>query len=159
MTLLEAFKCCSIENLDEEELIFDCDYYAYDEDHDKYDLFVHNLKELSMDETFEKYNSLELSDEVKESLKSDGGEDYYDEDIRPLIVGAAWLTYNDVELPVEDDDALVVEEVYNYEIICAKADLNIQVELDLDMSQIKDESGYLDVPLASLKCSDYKTIC
>ena len=134
MTLLEAFKCCSIENLDTTELIYDCDYNAYEEDHEVYELFMHNLKCLAIDELFAEIGKIELTDDVKKDLVDTGGEEHYGEDILSYIVGAAWLTYNDVKLPVEWDDALVVEDVYEYEIICSKADLNIHAKMDLDMS-------------------------
>lgn len=111
MTLLEALKHCSIENLDTTELIYDGDDWMVD-------YFFANIKALFSPEDYKLMETTELDDTLIEEIKTNGEEIIEDNILYNIIAAGlmASIQVNYAELDEEDLDRLYWDEA-NYEVV------------------------------------------
>lgn len=138
MTLIEALKQFSIENLDTEELLIDCQYRYTDSDKELYDRFIHNLRWVCYDEEdYNKLCNLEMTPEFMNKLKENDTDEIWEGHINQTILDAAWLTYNDYdyeECKANDDYDDLYEDCHNYEFCFGDFDLTYEYECDVDLT-------------------------
>jgi len=111
MTLLEALKHCSVENLDTNELIYDGDDWMVD-------YFFANIKALFSPEDYKLMETTELDDNLIEEIKTNSAE-IIEDNILYNIIAAGLMANAQViyaELDEEDLDRLYWDEA-NYEVI------------------------------------------
>lgn len=111
MTLLEALKHCSVENLDTNELIYDGDDWMVD-------YFFANIKALFSPEDYKLMETTELDDKLIEEIKTNS-EEIIEDNILYNIIAASLMAnaqVNYAELDEEDLDRLYWDEA-NYEVV------------------------------------------
>ena len=107
MTLQQALENFSVENLDTEEILFDCDYRNDSGDQELHDKLMHNIKELSYDEeSFNELCNIEMTPEFLDKLKNNDTDDIWDDHINQTLLDAAWLVYEEIDYAERkaDDD-------------------------------------------------------
>jgi len=138
MKLIEAFEYFSVTNIDDDEIIFDCDFRNDSGDQDLHDRFIHNLKELCYDEEdYNKLCNLEMTPEFMNKLKENDTDEIWEDHINQTILDAAWLTYNDydyAECKANDEFDDLYEDCHNYEFCFGDFDLTYEFECDVDLT-------------------------
>ena len=138
MTLQQALKNFSIENLDTEELLFDCDCKNDNGDQDLHDRLMYNIKELCYDEDdYNKLCNIEMTPELLSKLKDNDTDDILDDNINQTLLNAAWLTYEDIdyaERKAADNYDDLYEDTHNYQFNFGDFNLSYEYECDIDLT-------------------------
>ena len=139
MTLIEALKHCSIENLDTTELLLDIDYDYSDEDKEMYNLLIENLHAFCCDDScdWEVLNTLEADENLLEAVRDEEDIEKYNlsDSFLNMWLNAAYLTkkglaYNEID---EDDWQDMYEDIANYEFSLSRLDFKCEYEIDIDL--------------------------
>lgn len=138
MNFIEVLKQFSIENLDTEELLIDCQYRYADSDKELYERFLHNFKCILGKDDYEILEKTEVDDKFLEALKEDEMYEIYDigDNITYDLLCAAALT--DEELVYDEIDEGDWDDMYwdtaNYEICLGDFNFKYTCETDIDMT-------------------------
>ena len=138
MTLQQALENFSVENLDTEEILFDCDYRNDSGDQELHDKLMHNIKELCYDEdAFNELCNIEMTPEFLDKLKNNDTDDIWDDHINQTLLDAAWLVYEEIdyaERKADDDFDDLYDDEHNYQFTFGDFNLSYEYECDIDMT-------------------------
>ena len=138
MTLQQALENFSIENLDTEDILFDCDYRNDNGDQELHDKLMHNIKALCYDEyDYNKLCNSDMTPEFLEKLQNDDTDDIWEDHINQTLLNAAWLVYEGIdyaERKADDDYDDLYEDCYNYQFNFGDFNLSYEFECDIDMT-------------------------